>query len=286
MKYILPTVSKEAWYRVVTPFLWNIQTRHIHREFTSSCQGPLRNGQWLLVDTQLLLWLIGLAVVMVTALLEYCKPLICTGASQVALVVKNPSANTGDARDVGSVPRVARSPEEGNGNPLQYSCLENPMDRGTWWAIGHFIAESNMTTHTRSEMYTSDWILDINSISKTQHSWGEKRCGMYIYNGMLLSYKKKRWDPAIYYNMDGLWGDYGKWNKSEKDTYCLISLMWNIKVKWKQSKRIANETKVLVTRGEGYWERVKWVKGTKQRYDDKWKLFVVGTTVVYTKDKT
>ena len=50
-------------------------------------------------------------------------------ASQVALMVKNPSANAGDLRDVGSVPGSGRPPGGGNGNPLQYSCLENPMDR-------------------------------------------------------------------------------------------------------------------------------------------------------------
>ena len=47
-------------------------------------------------------------------------------ATQVALVVKNPSANAGDVRDVSSIPGSGRSPEERNGNPLQYSCLENP----------------------------------------------------------------------------------------------------------------------------------------------------------------
>ena len=50
--------------------------------------------------------------------------------SQVALVVKNPSANAGDMRDMGLIPGSGRSPEEDHGNPLQYSCLENPMDRG------------------------------------------------------------------------------------------------------------------------------------------------------------
>jgi len=50
-------------------------------------------------------------------------------ASQVALVVKNPPANSGDIRDVDSIPGLGRSPGEGNGNPVQYSCLENPMDR-------------------------------------------------------------------------------------------------------------------------------------------------------------
>ena len=48
-------------------------------------------------------------------------------ASQVALVLKNPPANSGDLRDVGSIPGSGRSPGEGNGNPLQYSCLENPQ---------------------------------------------------------------------------------------------------------------------------------------------------------------
>ena len=51
-------------------------------------------------------------------------------ASQMALVVKNPPANAGDLRDVGSVPRSGRSPGGGHGNPLHYSCLQIPMDRG------------------------------------------------------------------------------------------------------------------------------------------------------------
>ena len=59
--------------------------------------------------------------------------LVCyNGASHVALVVKNLPANAGDIRDVGSIPGSGRSPGEGNGNPLQYSCLENPKDRGAW----------------------------------------------------------------------------------------------------------------------------------------------------------
>ena len=56
-------------------------------------------------------------------------------ASQVALVVKNLPANAGDLRDSGSIPGLGRSPGGGHGNPLQYSCLENLKDRGTWWAI-------------------------------------------------------------------------------------------------------------------------------------------------------
>ena len=52
----------------------------------------------------------------------------------MALVVKNSPANTGDTVDVASIPGLGSSPGEGNGSPLQYSCLENLMDRGAWWA--------------------------------------------------------------------------------------------------------------------------------------------------------
>ena len=64
------------------------------------------------------------------------------GASQVALVVKNPPANAGDLRDVGLIPRSGRSPGEGHGNSVQCSCLENPIDRGAWWATVYGVAKS------------------------------------------------------------------------------------------------------------------------------------------------
>ena len=60
----------------------------------------------------------------------------------MALAVKNLPANAGGIRDVGSVPGSGRFPEEGHGNPLQYSCLENPTDRGAWWAIVHGVTQS------------------------------------------------------------------------------------------------------------------------------------------------
>ena len=60
----------------------------------------------------------------------------------MALVVKNLPANAGDIRDVGSIPGSGRSPEGGHGNPFQYSCLENPMDRGAFWAIVHRVTQS------------------------------------------------------------------------------------------------------------------------------------------------
>ena len=63
-------------------------------------------------------------------------------------MVKNLPASAGDIRDLGSIPGSGRSPGEGNGNPLQYSCLENPMDRGAWWATVHGVTESDMTEAT------------------------------------------------------------------------------------------------------------------------------------------
>ena len=66
-------------------------------------------------------------------------------ASQVVLEIKNLSSNAADIRDAGLIPGSGRSPAGGHGNPLQHSCLENPMDRGAWWASGHEVAKSQMT---------------------------------------------------------------------------------------------------------------------------------------------
>ena len=68
----------------------------------------------------------------------------------MALVVKNLPSNAGDTRDAGSTPGLGRSPEVGNGNSLQYSCLENPMDRGAWRATVRGVSKSQtqLSTHT------------------------------------------------------------------------------------------------------------------------------------------
>ena len=65
-------------------------------------------------------------------------------------LVKNPPANAGDVGDTGSTPGLERYPGEGNGYPLQYSCLENAIDRGAWWATVHGVAKSltQLSTHT------------------------------------------------------------------------------------------------------------------------------------------
>ena len=62
--------------------------------------------------------------------------------AEVALAVKNLPAHAGDVRDVGSIPGLGRAPEGGHGNPLQYSCLQYPMDRGAWRATVHRVTQT------------------------------------------------------------------------------------------------------------------------------------------------
>ena len=74
-------------------------------------------------------------------------------------VVKNPPANSGSAGDVGSIPGLERSPGVGNGSPLQYSCLENPMDRGAWQTTVHRVAkdQTRLSTHTKNTIDGADY---------------------------------------------------------------------------------------------------------------------------------
>ena len=76
--------------------------------------------------------------------------------------VKNPPSNAGDIRDMDLIPRSGRFPGRGHGNPIQYSCLENPMDRGAWRATVHSIAESDMTESTCT--HTHKYIRNITEV--------------------------------------------------------------------------------------------------------------------------
>ena len=86
----------------------------------------------------------------------------------MALVVKNPPANIGDIRDVSSIPGLGRSPGGEESNPLQQSCLENPMDRGAWWATVHGVAKSRTTTE-RPHFHSSILTLLHSSPLNTHH---------------------------------------------------------------------------------------------------------------------
>ena len=76
--------------------------------------------------------------------------------TQVTLVVKNLLANIGDLRDVSAIPGWGTSPGGGHSNPLQYPCLENPVDRGAWWATVHGVTKGrgrSVTTHTHTHTH-------------------------------------------------------------------------------------------------------------------------------------
>ena len=85
-------------------------------------------------------------------------------ASQVVLMVKNLPAYAGDTRDEGSMPGLGRSAGTGNGNPLQYSCLENSMDRGAWWTTVDGVTHTErLSTHTTlwgQGTYLHLWVLN------------------------------------------------------------------------------------------------------------------------------
>ena len=80
------------------------------------------------------------------------------------VVVKNLPANAEDTRDTSSIPGLGRSPGEGNGNPHQYSCLENPIDRGVWWATVHEVSKSQtqLSDTQREQKNNSSSIIDLN----------------------------------------------------------------------------------------------------------------------------
>ena len=80
----------------------------------------------------------------------YKKAILYTRGLPGGQVGKNMLASAGDGRDVGSIPGWGRSPGEGNGSPLQYPHLENPMDRGAWWAAAHGSQRVGTTEHTHT----------------------------------------------------------------------------------------------------------------------------------------
>ena len=89
-------------------------------------------------------------------------------ASQVALVVKNPLANAGDARDMAWIPGWGRCPGVGNGTPHQYSCLENSTGRGAWQALVHGVARHSLVAKPPPPLLNSNKFNPHNSVCKLQ----------------------------------------------------------------------------------------------------------------------
>ena len=124
----------------------------------------------------------------------------------MGLAVKNPSANERDIRDAGSTPGSGRSLGGGHGNLLEYSCLENPMDRGTWWAMTHRVTKSQtwlkwLSTHSHTWLHLAHPDASLDQLINTLNSiynlnfpfhcnlkpltvWITKNCGKFL----------KRWE--------------------------------------------------------------------------------------------
>ena len=136
-------------------FPWRITPPHSHSPYPWVSLTPPTSYQLIGSEEHVTKWdsIVGLSLILLGMWsLLYFK--IAVWGSQVTLVVKNPSANAEDARDAGWIPGSGRSPGGGHGNPLQYSCLENPTDRGVWWATAYRVEKSQtwlnqLCTHAR-----------------------------------------------------------------------------------------------------------------------------------------
>ena len=89
-------------------------------------------------------------------------------SSQVVLLVRNSPANAGDTRDSGFNTALGRPPGEGNGNPLQHSCLGNPMDRGAWWATDRGVPKNQTRLSTHA---IQSWVKIQENVTLSSRSW-------------------------------------------------------------------------------------------------------------------
>ena len=122
--------------------------------------------------------------------------ILVTRASQVALVVKNPPASWGDTRDVGLIPGLERSPGVGNCNPLQYSCLRNLMDRGSWQATVYRIAKSWTCLKLSTELKWSQGHTHRHTHTHTRNTSLRSACKICVLYCLLilLQLKKGTWE--------------------------------------------------------------------------------------------
>ena len=148
IRYLVVMPSWEVTYRQANGLAWTLiswGTEKGFREEPETWKSREKNesgnktGSWLRILSFPITIYIYFQLCSLPELLLFGEPIASQGASQVVLVVNththtNPPANAGDTRDAVSIPGSGRSPRAGNGYLLQYSCLENPMDRGAWWA--------------------------------------------------------------------------------------------------------------------------------------------------------
>ena len=144
---------------------------------------------------------------------------------------KEPTCNAGYVRNVGSILRSGRFPGEGHRNPLQYSCLENPMDRGAWWVTVHRVAKSRTwLKQLRIAQHTHSWMRGGGKRHKEEGMFQVKKSSIKLDSRIVFSYKKE-WNIIIFSNMDGPRDYHAKRNKPDRKRQISynITYMWNLK---------------------------------------------------------
>ena len=130
---------------------------------------------------------------------------VCMGGVPGGSVVEKSPANAGDTGDTGSIPGSGRSPGEGNGNPLQCSCLGNPMDRGAWWATGHWVTQSQTCLSTHAcpvNSHSKQRLLDRLSDDKVIQARGPPGCQaqeISLNSGPLCTSQRAPQDTSCYW---------------------------------------------------------------------------------------
>ena len=147
--------------------------------------------------------------------------------SQVALMVKNLPASVGNIRDAGSIPGWGRSHGGGHDNPLQYSCLENPMDGGAWWAIAHGVSKSR-TRLRRLSTHSTDWFrCDFKTSCSTLytiHCWvWRAREAVLLKQNLLVGDKNQRFFFLLLKCFDSHLYENHLWESFLKS---LLNLLW------------------------------------------------------------
>jgi len=156
-------------------------------------------------------------------------------ASQVALVAKNLPANAGDIRGMDLIPGSGRSPGIGHGNPLQYSCLENPMDRGAWWVTVHGVAKSLTQTEVTWCTHTPRFLKKL----KIEWSYDPATLLLGTYLEKIIIWKDTftAMFTAALFTIANTWKQ-PKWPPIQEwiKKMWYIHIQWNVTQTWKQNE--------------------------------------------------
>ena len=158
LNFLVPKPWSHSWFLFISYPVSGSLANFIGSLFKNTCNfSPPPLLSFLSMSLFSVSWMVVVTLCLVF-LLPFYSAMVCVQASHI-LGSKEFACTPGDTRDVGSIPGSGRSPGEGNGNPLQYSCLENPMDRRAWRATVHRV--------TKIQIWLSDWACSQSVLSVT-----------------------------------------------------------------------------------------------------------------------